>query len=121
MLTAGEENILRYAAGYVPFKLLKQFEKSPAADSGSIIECLSTMGEESSLLEYTTKWTGLINRGGLFDTTFMLFREMELMVRKHLFIVFERSTPMDCDQRETVVCAVEADESVQFYWTMLSK
>ena len=51
-ITADEENILRYAAGYVPFKLLKKYEKSP---SGCIIECLSTMavdGEESSLLDY---------------------------------------------------------------------
>ena len=37
-ITADEENILRYAAGYVPFKSLK-YEKSP---SGCIIECLST-------------------------------------------------------------------------------
>ena len=58
VLTADQENILRYAAGYVPFKLLKQYEKSPALDSVSMIECLSTMAvkrEESSLLEYTTK------------------------------------------------------------------
>ena len=31
----------------------------------------------------------------------MLFREIELMVHKHLFIAFERSTPIDYDQRET--------------------
>ena len=114
-ITADEENILRYAAGYVPFKLLK-YEKSP---SGCIIECLSQAvdGEESSLLEYTTKWTTLVNRGWLFeinDTAYMLFREIELKVRKHLFIAFERSTSMsDYDKRKTIVHVLFLSE----FWT----
>ena len=67
---------------------------------------MAVNGEESSLLEYTTKWTGLVNRGGLFeinDTTYMLFKEIELMVGKYLFIAFEKST-LDCKQRETYLC-----------------
>ena len=78
------------------------------------------MGKEINLLEYTTEWTRLVNRG-LFEinTTFMLFREIE-MVRKHLYIAFERSTSMDCSRRETVICAVADGENVQFYWTMFS-
>ena len=85
---------------------------------------LSTMvvdGDESSLLDYTMKWTALVNRGEINDTAYMLFREIELKVRKHLFIAFERSTSMsDYDKRETIVHAVAENEGVQFYWTMLS-
>lgn len=37
-------------------------------------------GDESDLLVYTTKWTLLVNIGGLFeinDSTYMLFKEIE--------------------------------------------
>ena len=74
VLTSEEENILRYAAGYVPLKLLQQYEKSldlEETTSGKT-ECLSAMavnGEESTLLDHTRKWIDLVNRGGLFDVT----------------------------------------------------
>ena len=124
-LTADEENMIRYAAGFVPFKLLKWYEKSSTVDAVCFTECLSSLavdGDESSLLEYTTKWTRLVNRGGLFeinDTAFMLFKEIELIVRKHLFITFERGSSVDSGQHETIT-AVANDDSVQFFWTMLS-
>ena len=47
-LNEDEENIIRYAAGYIPFKLLKKDEKN------DMIECLSNMsvqGDESSIQE----------------------------------------------------------------------
>ena len=49
-----------------------------------MIDCLSNMsvqGDESSLMEYTRKWTLRVNRGGLFeinDMTYNLFKEIEL-------------------------------------------
>ena len=55
-LTSDEENIIRYAAGYVAFKLLKKYELSKP----EFVECLSTMavsGDDSGLLEYSSKWT----------------------------------------------------------------
>lgn len=130
-LTTDEENIIRYAAGYVPFKLLKKYEKmiissSSQVDTVGIIECLSTMavnGEESDMLEYTAKWTRLVNRGGLFevnDTAFMLFKEIEVQVRKHLFIALQRCTVVDGGQREVIVSAVASDNTIRRYWTTLS-
>ena len=122
-LTADEECILQYAAGYVPFKLLKRHEKNLTSSNGTI-ECLSSMaidGDESNLLEYTTKWTKTVNRGGLFeisDTTYMLFKEIEMKIRKHLFLIFERKS-LDDNQRGTIVSAA-ANEVIQFYWTLLS-
>ena len=94
-------------------------------DAVCCTECLSFLavdGDESSLLEYTTKWTRLMSRGDLFeinDTVFMLFKEMELIVRKHLFITFERGSSVDSGQRETIITAI-ANDSVQFFRTMLS-
>ena len=90
-LSVDEENILRYAAGFVPFKLLKKYEDKCSTSSDlSIIECLSSMavnGEESDFLSYTTKWSLLIDRGGLFeinDSTFMFFKAIEVEVRTKL-------------------------------------
>lgn len=125
-LTRDEENILRYAAGYIPFKLLNQYEKNLSSQTtDGIIECLSTMavnGEESTLLEYTTKWIELVNRGGLFeinDIAYTFFKEIEMKVRKKLFIAFDTKT-VDQDLRESIVNSIASDDDVQFYWTILS-
>lgn len=113
-------------AGYVPFKLLTRYEKDLSSKSTvGIIECLSAMavnGEESSLLEYTRKWIHLVNRGGLFevnDMTYMLFREIEIKVRKKLLVAFDRKTS-DNDLRESIINSVATDDNIQFYWTILS-
>ena len=53
-----EENVVRYAAGYVPFALLNKHERSLAETAAFFVECLSGMainGEESSFLEYTAE------------------------------------------------------------------
>ena len=125
-LTTEEESIIRYAAGYVPFKLLKKKKKGSSDMAVSAVECLSAMainGEESSLLEYTTRWTALVNRGGLFeinDATYMLFRDIEMKVRTYLFTVFRTSTSHVENQREAVIRAVSNDTDVQFHWSMVS-
>ena len=81
---------------------------------------MAVNGEESDLLEYTMKWTRLVNRGGLFEineTTYALFREIEMIVRKHLLVIFERTSPKT---KEMLSSAVSSDEDIQFYWTILS-
>lgn len=58
-MSTEEENIVRYAAGYVPYALLKKHERRLSKSSAFFVECLSGMavnGEESSFLEYTTEW-----------------------------------------------------------------
>ncbi len=118
-LTSDEENILRYVAGYIPFKLLNRYENDISSSDG-IIECLSAMavtGEDGSLLEYTTKWIGLVNRGGLFevnDTAYTFFREIETKIRKKLLMAFDRKTS-DQDLREIIIVSVASDDNVQFY------
>ena len=122
-LTTNEENILRYAAGYVPFKLLRDREETFAIKSPGIVECLSAMavnGEESSLLDYTRNWVLQINRGGLFeinDMTYSLFQEIEMKVRRHLLLQFHKVT---ADQRGSIISTIASDETIQFFWTILS-
>lgn len=100
-LTSDEESILRYVAGYVPFKLLTRYEKDLSSKSTvGIIECLSAMavnGEESSLLEYTRKWIHLVNRGGLFEVNDM---------------TFDRKTS-DNDLRESIINSVATDDNIR--------
>ena len=122
-LSVDEENILRYAAGFVPFKLLKKYEDKCSNSSDlSIIECLSSMavnGEESDFLSYTTKWSLLIDRGGLFeinDSTFMFFKAIEVEVRTKLIAKFEGS---DLGRNE-LIAEVASDDTVQFLWTIVS-
>ena len=41
-VTTDEENVIRYVAGFVPFKLLKHYIKSSSADAIAFLECLSS-------------------------------------------------------------------------------
>ncbi len=65
-----------------------------------------------------------VDRGGLFevnDTAYLLFRIIELRVRKHLLISFSKGSTLDeINKREVIASAVAADDDVQFYWTLLS-
>ena len=70
-------------------------------------------------MEYMSKWISMCNRGGLFeinDTCYLMFRDIELKVRKYLFAVLGRTTSYD---KDTIICSVASDDSVQFYWAML--
>lgn len=122
-ITVDEENIIRYAAGYVPYKLMKKYEHQSSATAQYYVECLGNMainGEESSLMEYTSKWISLSNRGGLFevnDISYLMFRDIELKVRKCLFSILGRTTTCD---KETLIHSVSSDLNIQFYWSMLS-
>ena len=76
-LTPMESNAVRYMAGYVALKLLKQFKKptqNPMLDEKRklFVKVLQSMkaenqpGEPESVLDYTTLWAELIDRGGLY-------------------------------------------------------
>ena len=71
-ISADEECIVRYAAGYVPLALIRKYEKQCANNSMALscIECLCNMaiqGEDSSFLDLTSAWISRVNRGGLFE------------------------------------------------------
>ena len=47
-LSKDEENALRYAAGYVPYRLLRRYEKSSNEKSQQFVECLGNMAVAGS-------------------------------------------------------------------------
>ena len=115
LLTREEENILRYACGFVPFKLRKRYEKQ------SSDKCLSSMavnGQEN-FQDYTTEWIRKVNRGGLFctkDQTYELFcaieREVRVRLPQHLL------SQHSC--KSELIEAIVSNEDVQFMWSLLS-
>ncbi|CAB3995757.1 Hypothetical predicted protein [Paramuricea clavata] len=74
-MTVVEENILRYAAGFVPFSLKKQSSKRQTRtdEFRQKIKCLSALGVDGELeksqtfLEYTRSWIEKQNQEGLFQ------------------------------------------------------
>ena len=91
-ITSIEENILRYAAGYVPFALRKQCMKTQCKNKDEKIQCLNAIGvcgeddSQQSFLEYTKYWMEKQNRGGLFQLknyAYLFFRTVEQHCRKN--------------------------------------
>ena len=75
-LGSDEENMIRYIAGYIPFKLMKVYEKDTQEDA-NVLNCLSEMaisGPVDDFYTYTQEWTRAINRGGLFWKLDILMR-----------------------------------------------
>ena len=71
-LPTDEENIIRYACGYVGMKLYNHFVKQPGEKAAAFVECIDHMrseGPTSSLQEYTREWVEKVNRGELFDVS----------------------------------------------------
>ncbi|CAB4010116.1 Hypothetical predicted protein [Paramuricea clavata] len=94
-MTVVEENILRYAVGFVPFSLKKQCSKRKTRtdEFRQKMKCLSALGVDDELeksqtfLEYTRSWIEKQNRGGLFqlnDAGYLFFRAVERHCRKFL-------------------------------------
>ena len=131
-LTSDEENIIRYAAGYVPFSLLKKHKKSSSALSSAYIDCLiglsvcSADDDDSdgtgvvSLMNYTLEWMKRVNRGGLFevsDKAFLLFREIELTTRDALMSSLQSRHSDGKNDISSLACA---DAYVVSYWEQIA-
>ena len=83
---------------------------------------MTVEGDESSLMEYTTKWIRLLDRGGLFqvnDAAFSLFREVELCIRDNLTAALA-SREGGTTLKEQIVSAAMSDQDVQHFWTLLT-
>ena len=94
----------------------------------SVFECLmgmSVSGDDSSFQAYTTEWTKLVNRGGLFevnDLSYQLFKKIEIQMQKKLLDTLNdgsRACMSTITQRESIINAVASNEEVQFFWAML--
>nr|XP_054774354.1 uncharacterized protein LOC129282483 [Lytechinus pictus] len=89
-----DEQVLRYVAGFVPFALRKRYRRQKSQVASEFVRFLDGLRakednhtQADSFLAYTSVWTTVQNRGGLFevhDECYKLFRAMELETRKHV-------------------------------------
>ena len=129
VLTVDEMNALRYVGGFVPYSLLKRFERHEKKYQ-QFFECLGDMAVVSEtggvdFLQYTKEWIGRVNRGGLFplnNQTFTLFVEIEKQTRVLLTRHMHKSTSKNSeDFKENVISKIVDNEDVQFHWTLISQ
>ena len=130
-LSSLEESIIRYATGYVPHTLIKQFESRKDKKYAVFVDCLLSMSAtcedsvECSFFDYTKRWTELINRGGLFeinDQSFRLFKEIESTLQMKLQSAMLESakavTTVDRSYKHRIISEVTSDDDVLFYWSL---
>lgn len=119
-----EENILRYAAGFVPFLLKKQCIKreSSSMELDENIKCLNCVGVSNEIdhpnafLDYTKSWLRKQNRGGLFmlnDHGYRFFKAVECHCRKYFQKQYIKG---GSDIRLLVVNAVMKDKVAIELW-----
>lgn len=123
-LSGDELNVLRFVAGYIPFKLKKRIDKGSHPYKKEFLLCLNNMSSEhgsceDSLEMYTKRWTSLISRGGLFqisDKVYMFFHSMEYEAKRHL----KQLTIEKGFTKDYVVDEVMNDLDVQYHWSSIS-
>ncbi len=121
-LSADEENVVRYASGYVGMKLMKQLRMVKGSKAAQYRECLSHMaktGEDSSFYAYTTKWIDTVNRGGLFevnDGTYNFFKAVEVKTRQLL----PQHLIESAKSKEWIIEAMLYDNMVQAHWKVVA-
>ncbi|XP_076090095.1 uncharacterized protein LOC143062197 [Mytilus galloprovincialis] len=93
-LTSTERQALRFTAGYICSKLSQSFAKHHTNPMNKL--CLNILKnfrvsesevDTQNVLSYTKDWLNIIRRGGYFsvsDPFYILFREMETIVRSNL-------------------------------------
>ena len=80
--------------------------------------------EGDDLLAYTRKWFTLVNRGGLFplnNNSSSMFIEIEKCVRHLLPQCMIRNDNDKASFKKSVLERITREESVQFYWILLSQ
>ena len=75
-LTYGEENALRYVAGYVCHKLRKKIAASKHPMRGKLLLCLMDLCDKDKDVSSSADWVHAVDRGGLVhvsEPTYLLF------------------------------------------------
>ena len=75
------------------------------------------------ILEYTSQWVSKVNRRGLFevnDMAYLLFREIEINLQDKLTKLLQPSATVQLDRKEELITSTAQDDTIQFYWIMLS-
>lgn len=129
-LSADEKNALRYASGFVPYKLLKKYSKSSTESHEKYCGVLrdmsyvadinpASLGHDYTYETYTCEWLSLVDRGGLFkinEDAYRFFMAVEKVVRIALPGKLTGKQP----EATNVASAAKKDFDVQHYWAILS-
>ena len=128
-LTLEEKNALRYACGYIPYKLRRKFSSRQDQKSQTFLSCLESMciGGPSTLqydyLDYTREWITLVNRGGVVqvnDEAFLMFCAIEHCVRRE-FCRRKFKVHSDLNRKKIITENALVDPQVRRHWTHLVK
>ena len=126
-LTAVEENIIRYVAGFVGMKLQNRYLSQDGEKAAEFVECLeymSVQGRESSCIDYTREWIDKVNRGGLFcvsDEAYNLVVSIEISIQcaltKHLKSSHTLTMTESKSRKEGIIDAAVKNEDVLSYFS----
>jgi len=129
-LTTDEENIIRYACGYVGMKLHDRFIKQDGKKAEQFVECIDSMhvaGPTSSFLDYTRECVSKVNRGGLFyvsDNAYNLFVALEIAMQvsltNHIHSSYKLSAEESRARKNSIVDSVVSNDDVLFHWYILA-
>lgn len=115
-----EANVIRYVSGYICHSLKKNLQSDQCGHLKRLDLLLSlddlTTDEQDEQAGASEEWTNLLDRGGLVHVksdTYMVFRQMELEVRKHL------KSDITCIPKKDVVQSICKNEDIQFHWSIL--
>ena len=129
-LTVDEENIIRYACGFVGKKLHDRFIKQHGRKAAEFVECIDSMhvaGEASSFLDYTREWVNKVNRGGLFyvsDCAYNLFVAIEIAMQveltNHIHSSYKLSADESRKKKKEIIDGVMGNDDILFHWNTLA-
>ena len=120
-LTFEEENVLRYAAGYVLRTVREKISKSSSPQREELIESVDMLlrcDDEVEEQDASSSWMAILDRGGLVhicNDLYRVFVAMELNIRGYLRI--ENASEMVLEGR--IVSSLLANEDVLFYWCIV--
>ena len=129
-LSEHEEQITRYVAGFVGYKLKKHFTRFPkntvAQFALQIVHTWqanpTTQQNVKSFLEYTNTWINEVNRGGLFqvrDDVFIMFRHMEQTCKQ--FLTDYKLKSSETNVRATLENAIDCSTAFNIAWDVVTQ
>ena len=123
-LPADAENVVRYVAGYIPFKILHKYKGMATDDACAYVDFLEDLAVSGShpagsFLDYTREWSEMTSRGGLFqvnDHAYRYFYELEVNIQHVIETYAIDTNKAACD----IISSHEKNENLMFLWDILA-
>ena len=108
-MTDDEKNVLHYVAGYVCRHLRKKIERSSHPFKEELVKGDSDDDDED--MGTVEEWTNIIDRGGLWHTTYSFFLAIEEEIRHHLPLLQSSGSHKHHHSK-----SITSSEDVLFHW-----